>query len=86
MYHRPQKTPVEKKVDDPEHSEIRIKYKKEEYEAIKKEYEKMIEDIEQEILYEDVVSRISELNEKLSKIISEYQIFISYNTNTNESL
>jgi hypothetical protein len=56
-----------------------VRYKKEEAEVIKKEYERMIEDIEQKILYEDV-STAKELNKELEKLIAEYQLFISYQT------
>lgn len=85
LYHRPQKTPIEKKCDDPDKREIKITYTKEEAEVMKKTYEDMIEEVENQILYADV-GEISKLNETLTNLVQEYQTFISYNTNTNESL
>lgn len=85
VYQRPKKTPIEKKADDPDKREIRITYSKEEAEVMKKTYEDMIEEVENQILYADV-GEISKLNEKLNNLVQEYQTFISYNTNTNESL
>lgn len=84
-YQRPKKTPIEKKADDPDKREIKITYTKEEAEVMKKMYEDMIEEVENQILYADV-GEISKLNEKLNNLVQEYQTFISYNTNTNESL
>ena len=84
-YQRPKKTPIEKKADDSDKREIKITYTKEEAEVMKKTYEDMIEEVENQILYADV-GEISKLNEKLNNLVQEYQTFISYNTNTNESL
>ena len=39
----------------------------------------MIEEIEQQILYEDV-STTKELDKRLEKLVAEYQLFISYQT------
>lgn len=73
------KTPAIKQVENRDYRTINVRYKKEEAEVIKKEYERMIEDIEQKILYEDV-STAKELNKELEKMIAEYQRFISYQT------
>ena len=78
-YQRPMKTPAIKQVENRDYRTINVRYKKEEAEVIKKEYERMIEDIEQKILYEDV-STAKELNKELEKMIAEYQRFISYQT------
>ena len=74
-----------KKADDSDKREIKITYKKEEAEVMKKMYEDMIEEVENQILYADV-GDVAELNEKLTNLVQEYQTFISYNTNTNELL
>lgn len=74
-YHR------QKKIENTESEnieEIKITYSKEEAEAMKKEYEKMIEELENQILYADI-TETSKLNQKLDNLVQEYQTFISYN-------
>ena len=66
--------------------EIRITYHSDEAKIIKDEYERMIRDTENARDETDDVIEARELKEKLDKLIEEYALFISYNTNTNESL
>lgn len=84
-YQRPIKTPAVKQAENRDYTTIDIRYKKAESDVIKKEYERMIEEIEQQILYEDV-STTKELNKKLEKLVAEYQLFISYQTRDDELL
>jgi len=84
VYARPFKLPVIKKKNK-DYTEIRIRYSKEEWDVIKKEYERIIEEIEQQILYEEDVSSIRELNKKIDQLKAEYELFISYQK-TDESM
>ena len=84
-YHRPMKTPVEKNVNDSDDTWIKITYKSEEADIMRKQYEEMIEEVKNQILYADV-GDVAKLNEKLTNLVQEYQTFISYNSNKNESM
>lgn len=66
--------------------EIRITYHSEEADVIKNEYERMIRDTEDRRNATDDIVEASDLKKKLDNLINEYAIFISYNTNINESL
>ena len=60
-----------------EHSEIRIKYKKEEAEIIKNTYEKIIDDLERTIVEDEEEAK--SLQTKIAEIKEEYFIFKQYN-------
>ena len=66
--------------------EIRITYHSDEAKVFKDEYERMIRETEQKRNETDDIIEAKELKKKLDKLIEEYALFISYNTNTNESL
>lgn len=66
--------------------EIRITYHSDEAKVFKDEYERMIRDTEAKRNATDDIIESAELRKKLDKLIQEYTLFISYNTNTNESL
>lgn len=85
LYHRPMKTPIDRKSENQDLKEIRITYKSEEADIMRKQYEEMIEEVKNQILYADV-GDVAKLNEKLTNLIQEYQTFISYNPNKNESM
>lgn len=59
--------------------EIKIRYKKDEAKVFQDVYERMIQELENQLLYEDV-SRMRELNAKIDQLKAEYQLFISYQT------
>ena len=59
--------------------EIKIRYTKEEAKVFQDVYERMIQELENQLLYEDV-SRMRELNAKIDQLKAEYQLFISYQT------
>lgn len=79
------KTPIDRKSENQDLKEIRITYKSEEADIMRKQYEEMIEEVKNQILYADV-GDVAKLNEKLTNLIQEYQTFISYNSNKNESM
>ena len=70
----------------PDDYEIRITYHSDEAKVFKDEYERMIRDTEAKRNATDDIIESAELRKKLDKLIQEYALFISYNTNTNESL
>ena len=59
---------------------IDIRYSEEEAEIFKKEYERMIHDVENELFFCEEAEERHELKTKLSQIQSEFNVFISYNT------
>lgn len=58
---------------------INVTLSKEEAKVFRKEYIKMIEDIEWELTYTDEKTEVAWLNEKLKRLQNELQIFNSYN-------
>jgi hypothetical protein len=79
------KTPIDRKSENQDLKEIRITYKSEEADIMRKQYEEMIEEVKNQILYADV-GDVAKLNEKLTNLVQEYQTFISYNSKQNESM
>lgn len=74
------KTPIVKKEEDNDYYEIRIKYKKEEYEVIKKEYERMIEELEIQGYNTEDVIEAREIFARLEKLRLEFGVFSMANT------
>lgn len=74
----PQRIKVEKK-PDPNNFRIEITLSKEEARIFRKEYVKMIEDIERELTYTEEKTQIVELNNKLESLYEELKVFNSYN-------
>lgn len=68
----------------PDDYEIRITYHSDEAKVFKDEYERMIRETEQKRNETDDIIEAKELKKRLDKLIEEYALFISYNTNTNE--
>ena len=79
------KTPIDRESENQDLKEIRITYKSEEADIMRKQYEEMIEEVKNQILYADV-GDVAKLNEKLTNLVQEYQTFISYNSKQNESM
>lgn len=73
------KTPLLKKVDDSDKYEIRIKYSREEADAIRKEYIGMIEDLEWKLRWIEDLQEAKEVNDRLEKLKEEYEIFRNNN-------
>ena len=67
-----------KKVDERDFK-IEITYPKEVAKIFRKEYQKMIDDIEWELTYTEEKTQIAEMNEKLIRLQWELEIFNSYN-------
>lgn len=74
------KTPIVKKEEDNDYYEIRIKYRKEEYEIIKKEYERMIEELEMQGYNTEDVIEAREIFARLEKLRLEFGVFSMANT------
>lgn len=74
------KTPLLKKVDDSDKHEIRIRYSREEANAIRKEYTDMIEDLEWELRWIEDLQEAKEVNDRLEKLKEEYEIFRNSNS------
>ena len=66
--------------------EIRITYHSDEAQVFKKEYERMIRETEDKRNATDDAVESRELKKKIDNLVEEYALFISYNSNTNESL
>lgn len=73
--------PIEKKNVNEGDFKIEITYPKEVARVFRKEYVKMIEDIEWELTYTDEKTQIAELNNKLVQLEKEKDIFNSFNPN-----
>ena len=73
-------TPIVKKVDDKDYYEIRIRYKKEEYEVIRKEYMRMIEELEIQGYNTEDVIEAREIYARLEKLRQEFGVFSMANT------
>lgn len=58
---------------------IEITYPKEVAQAFRKEYVKMIEQVERELTYTEEKTQVAELNSKLEQLEKELQTFNSYN-------
>ena len=69
-----------------DYHEIKIAYHSEEAEIIRKEYERMIRDIENQVYESEDDYERKQLTKNLDDLVQEYSLFISYNTNTNESV
>lgn len=67
-----------KKVDERDFN-IEITYPKEVAKIFRREYQKMIDDIERELTYTEEKTQIAEMNEKLIRLQWELEIFNSYN-------
>ena len=74
----PQYIKAEKK-PDPNNFKIEITLSKEEAEVFRREYIKMIEDIERELTYTEEKTQVAALNTKLNSLYEELKIFNSYN-------
>jgi hypothetical protein len=79
----PPKPYIPKKVvqNTPDESDFRIEitYPKEIAKVFRKEYVKMIEQIEWELTYTDEKTQIFEMNKKLERLQGELEIFNQYN-------
>ena len=73
----PQK--VFQKPQDDRDFKIEITYPKEVAQVFRKEYQRMIDDIEWELTYTEEKTQIAEMNEKLERLYKEKEIFNSYN-------
>ena len=71
---------VQKQQYKKDYYEIRITYHSDEAEVFKKEYERMICDIENQIYGAEDEFEKNELTKNLDDLIQEYSLFISYNT------
>lgn len=77
---------VKEQQDKKDYHEIKIAYHSEEAEIIRKEYERMIRDIENQVYESEDDYERKQLTKNLDDLVQEYSLFISYNTNTNESV
>ena len=76
-YQRPVVLPLQKNVK--EDSYIRISYTTEEAKVFRREYENMINELQEKYSETDDVIEAREINNKLERIIKEYQVFRLYN-------
>lgn len=70
---------IVKKEPDENDFKINITLSKEEARVFRKEYVKMIEQLEWELTYTEEKTEVAWLNEKLERLQNELQIFNSYN-------
>lgn len=64
---------------DESNFKIEITYPKEVAKAFRKEYVRMIEDIERELTYTEEKTQVAQMNEKLKRLYEELKIFNTYN-------
>lgn len=83
-YVRP-KTPV-KKVENEDVKYIKVAYKKEEARIFSKEYENMIRDLQDRYNATDDLVEAREINERLEKLVKEYQIFLECQSPVKEAV
>jgi hypothetical protein len=78
-------TPV-KKVENEDVKYIKVAYNKEEARIFSKEYENMIGDLQDKYNATDDIVEAREINEKLEKLVKEYQIFLECQSPVKEAV
>lgn len=72
-------TPTPKPAANPDYKDIRVKYNAVEAKVFCKEYEQMINDLQNQYYETDDVIAAREINNRLEQLVKEYQTFKLYN-------